>query len=101
MGTVFQPSTDGAWFELYRNMLVRETEENTLFLMQATPRAWLEDGKRIWVQDVPTLYGNLSFSVVSAVKSKKIRAEIEMPVQSGQKFCRCAFATPKTNRSAT
>jgi hypothetical protein len=35
------PSTDGAWFELYRNILVREADDHTLFLAQSTPRAWL------------------------------------------------------------
>lgn len=41
------PSTDGAWFELYRNMLVRESDADSLLLFQATPRDWLQDGKRI------------------------------------------------------
>ena len=42
------PSTDGAWFELYRNMLVNELSgDGTLFIGQAVPRAWLADGKRI------------------------------------------------------
>lgn len=40
------PSTDGAWFELYRQMLIRETDAGELLLGQATPRAWLEDGRR-------------------------------------------------------
>jgi hypothetical protein len=35
------PSTDGAWFELYRNMLVREWDDDTLILGQAVPvRGW-------------------------------------------------------------
>ena len=41
------PSTDGAWFELYRNLLVREMDDDTLIIAQATPRNWLEDGKAI------------------------------------------------------
>ena len=89
------PSTDGAWFELYRNMLVRETEEDALFLMQATPRSWLEDGKEIRVQRAPTLYGNLSFSVVSAVNSNKIRAEIEMPLRERPKTLLVRFRHPE------
>ena len=44
------PSTDGAWFELYRNMLVREVDDDTLLLLQATPRKWLEHGKKITVE---------------------------------------------------
>jgi len=44
------PSTDGAWFELYRQMLIHERDDDTLLLCQATPRAWLENGKRIEVR---------------------------------------------------
>ncbi len=32
------PSTDGAWFELYRHMLIHERDNDTLLLLQATPR---------------------------------------------------------------
>ena len=47
------PSTDGAWFELYRNMLVNELSgDGTLFIGQAVPRAWLADGKIIAKEDV-------------------------------------------------
>ena len=45
------PSTDGAWFELYRNMLLNELSgESTLFIGQAVPRAWLVDGKSITIE---------------------------------------------------
>ena len=71
------PSTDGAWFELYRNMLVRESDDHTLFLMQATPRAWLEDGKHIAVKNAPTWFGDVSFEVQSAANSGSIRATLD------------------------
>jgi hypothetical protein len=89
------PSTDGAWFELYRNMLVRETEDDTLFLMQATPRPWLADGLKIRVQGAPTYYGNVNFSVVSAVNSNKIRAEIEMPPREKPTTLQVRFRHPE------
>ena len=54
------PSTDGAWFELYRNMLVRERDDDVLVLAQATPRAWLRDGQKIELERVPTYYGAVS-----------------------------------------
>ena len=52
------PSTDGAWFELYRNMLIHERDDGALVLGQATPRAWLADGKKIVVERAPTYYGD-------------------------------------------
>ncbi len=73
------PSTDGAWFELYRNMLIHELDNDTLLLLQATPRKWLEDGKTIEVERAPTYYGRLSMRIDSQVASNKLLAQIDMP----------------------
>lgn len=72
------PSTDGAWFELYRNMLVRETDDGALWFAQAAPRAWLEDGKTIEVQDAPTWYGNASLTIASHAGSGTITAKVSL-----------------------
>jgi hypothetical protein len=71
------PSTDGAWFELFRNMLIHERDDDTLLLLQATPRRWLEDGRRIEVERAPTYYGPLKMSIDSHAGSEEIRANIE------------------------
>ncbi len=73
------PSTDGAWFELYRNMLIQERDDDSLLLLQATPRKWLERGKAITVERAPTYYGRLSMEVEGLTEENRIRAEIEMP----------------------
>jgi hypothetical protein len=75
------PSTDGAWFELYRNMLVREADDHTLFLAQSTPRAWLEDGKHIEVKSAPTWFGNISFEIRSAASTGRIEASLQLEVR--------------------
>jgi len=72
------PSTDGAWFELYRNMLIHERGDDVLALAQATPRAWLENGKRIEVRRAPTYYGPLSFMMESRADTGEITADIEL-----------------------
>jgi hypothetical protein len=73
------PSTDGAWFELYRNMLIHELDDDTLLLLQATPRKWLEHGKTIEVERAPTYYGRLSMKIESQAASSKILVQIDMP----------------------
>ena len=73
------PSTDGAWFDLYRHMLIQECEDDTLLLLQATPRKWLEEGKRIRVECAPTYYGPLSLAVESRASMGEIAATVEMP----------------------
>ena len=72
------PSTDGAWFELYRNMLVREEDEHTLILAQATPRAWLDDGNEISVKNAPTGFGKLSYKIQSRSNSGSIEATVQL-----------------------
>lgn len=76
------PSTDGAWFELYRNMLVHERDDGSLILGMATPRAWLADGKRIDIEGCPTYFGTLSMTIVSQAGAGQIRASVAL--QSGK-----------------
>src|SRR5882762_6428485 len=66
---------------MLRNALVLEelkndAETGKLFLLKGTPRAWLQPGKRIRVERLPTYFGDISFSVVS-VSVKKDTAAIE------------------------
>ena len=72
------PSTDGAWFELYRNMLVRERADDVLVLAQATPRAWLRDGQKIELERVPTYYGEVSATFESRARSGELRADVRL-----------------------
>ncbi len=73
------PSTDGAWFELYRNMMVREQGDGSLFIGQATPRAWLADGRHIAVDRAPTEYGPVSLRLESHSGSGVLMASVEFP----------------------
>jgi hypothetical protein len=73
------PSTDGAWFELYRHMLIHELDDDSLLLLQATPRKWLEDGKKIEIERAPTYYGQMSLTVDSKAAAGGLVAQIDMP----------------------
>ena len=79
------PSTDGAWFELYRNMLVHERDDDVLVLAQATPRAWLRDGKKIELERVPTYYGDVGARSRAGSRQAEIRADVDMPNDSRPK----------------
>ncbi len=72
------PSTDGAWFELYRNMLMNELAGNeTLFVGQAIPRKWLESGKAIRLTNAPSYFGPVNLNIASSVDRGSIRVELE------------------------
>ena len=74
------PSTDGSWFELYRNLLVRETGDGGLVIGQAIPRKWLEDGQKIEVRNAPTYFGPFAMTI----QSKAAQGEIDADVQLGR-----------------
>jgi hypothetical protein len=75
------PSTDGAWFELYRNMLLGERDDSSLWLLQAAPRKWFEDRKRIRIERAPTEFGRLSLLMESRVATGAIAVSLEMPTR--------------------
>ena len=72
------PSTDGAWFELYRNLLLNELAgDDTLFVGQAIPRAWLEDGKQIHIRRAQSYFGPVNIDFESHVDQGNIKATVE------------------------
>ena len=89
------PSTDGAWFELYRNMLIHELDDGSLLLLQATPRKWLADGQQIAVERAPTYYGDMSLTVDSRAAAGTLEATIEMPRRQTPKRLLVRFRHPE------
>ena len=84
-----------AWFiEQFRNLLVWE-DGQSLWLGRATPRAWLEQGKKIRVKNVPTHFGTAAYEIVSDVDNGKINATIEMPSRKAPKEVVLRFRHPK------
>jgi len=67
-----------AFLERMRAMFVMEDNES-LWLARATPRAWLEQGKRIVVKNAPTRFGTVSYEIVSDVQRNSVMATIEPP----------------------
>lgn len=69
------PSVNGAWFYLYRNMLINEFGEG-LTIGQAAPRPWLADGRKIAITNAPTWFGPVSFDINSAAAKGTITARV-------------------------
>ena len=49
---------------------------DSLCLLNAIPRRWLEDGKRIALKDVVTYFGDVSLTVESKLTTGTIEAEV-------------------------
>jgi len=97
------PSTDGAWFEIYRKMLVNEIGQDTLMIGQAIPQSWLEEGKKIEVKDAPTYFGKTSFSIEGLNSNNEIKATVEVPDRTTPRQLLVRFRHPsgKQIRSVT
>lgn len=65
---------------LLRNMLVRE-QGNKLILAQSVPQHWLEHGKQVQVENAPTLFGKVSYTIDSLVDDDRIRVQIDLPTR--------------------
>ncbi|MCL5096284.1 MAG: hypothetical protein M1608_01855 [Candidatus Omnitrophica bacterium] len=88
--------TAGWFMENFRDLLVME-EGDTLWLARATPRAWLEQGKKISVKNAPTYFGMLDYEIVSDVDNGQIKATIEMPAQNPPQSVILRFRHPKSS----
>src|SRR5437764_7628978 len=68
-----------------RNLLVQDWDmdddgrADTLRLAFATPRKWLEDGKRIRVERAPTQFGEVSFVIHSQLGAHFVNAVVDLP----------------------
>ncbi|MDB6029043.1 MAG: hypothetical protein JWM68_5266 [Verrucomicrobiales bacterium] len=87
------PITTGAGFFLstLRSLLVQDYDlgndgrPETLRLLYATPRRWLEDGKTIRAERMPTAFGEVSVLVKSQLRQGKVTAEVELPQRNAAK----------------
>jgi hypothetical protein len=84
---------EAAFLERFRDMLVME-QGDTLWLARATPRAWLEQGKKIKFEGAPTHFGTVACQIVSSTDEGKIKATVGMPSRGGQTGVLLRFRHP-------
>jgi hypothetical protein len=87
--------TAGWFLENFRNMLVME-EGDSLWVARATPRVWLEQGKKIAVKNAPTFFGDFAYEIVSDADNGKIAATVEIPTRNPPKTVLVRFRHPKS-----
>jgi len=80
--TTFAPNDkshgNAVFLSNFRRMLVMEIGD-ALWLARATPRAWLEQGKRIAVKHAPTYFGVVAYEILSDADNGEISATVEIP----------------------
>ncbi len=99
--SMYMPPNSGAnasYLETFRQLLVHERRGPSgapagLDLAFSTPRAWLADGKTISVQEAPTSFGPVSFSIartgsridVDVTAPPKARVRIRLRLPAGER----------------
>lgn len=84
-------AANGHLLSMLRNILVQDLDVSddgrpeTLRLMFATPRRWLEDGKAIKVEGAPTAFGPVSVSVESRLNQGEVTADVSLPTRETPK----------------
>jgi hypothetical protein len=68
------------FMEQFRSLLVWE-DGGDLWLAKATPRHWLEQGKKISVKNAPTEFGPAGYEIISDADHGKITATVETPAR--------------------
>jgi len=64
---------------LVRWMLVLEdSDEDILYLAKGLPREWVDSGKPIQIQNAPTRWGRVSFSLLAKNENKSVVANVEL-----------------------
>ena len=86
---------EACFLERFRNLLVMESGD-TLWIARATPRAWLEQGQKISVQNAPTHFGTVAYEIVSDVDHDKINATVELPTRNPPKSVVLRLRHPKS-----
>jgi hypothetical protein len=75
-----------------RYILVQDYDLNddgrpeTLRLAFATPRGWMKSGSRIRVTNAPTEFGDVSYTIESAIKDGRVSAEVTIPDRNPPKL---------------
>ncbi len=86
---------EAAFLERFRNLLVTEDGAN-LWLARATPRAWLEQGRKISVKNAPTHFGPVDYEIVSDADHGQIIATIKMPARQAPETVILRLRHPKS-----
>jgi hypothetical protein len=98
--TMYQPPNGGAnaaFLENLRLLLVHETRgpqaaPRGLELAFSTPRPWLADGQSIDVEDAPTSFGRVSFSI--SRQGDEVAGTIDPPTKPAPAFLRLRLRLP-------
>jgi len=84
-------ASNAYWLWMLRYLMAQDWDMNTdgrpetLRLMFATPKSWLEDGKAMKIEHAPTAFGEVSVRTHSYLKKGSVVADVTAPPRSPDK----------------
>lgn len=88
-----------AWFLMQTRWMLFREDEDTLYLLSAIPRQWLEANEKIRLENVSTYFGPLRLNVETDECGNKFTAEIHCPVERGLKSIRLRLPHPEGKKA--
>jgi hypothetical protein len=88
-------ASNAAFLETLRSLLVHERGDG-LELAFATPRGWLEPGKRIAVTALPTRFGAVSYAIES--QADAVRVQVDVPSRPRPRTLKLRLRLPGGDR---
>jgi len=82
---------------MFRTMMIQE-RDGGLYLLQGTPRRWMEQGEGLTITEAPTWYGALSLEVRSDIQAQEVKAQIKFPERIGSTPLRLRLRLPGGKR---
>ena len=64
-------------------LVFEDPQSETVWLGKGAPRDWLEDGKVIRVDDAPTRWGRMGFTISSRIRTGTVAADVKLPARFG------------------
>src|SRR5215471_7094067 len=84
---------------LVRWMLVLEdSDEDRLYLSKGLPRDWVASGKEIRIEQAPTRWGRINFSLLSKPELKRVTARVELARPGAPKELQVKLRLPIRNQ---
>ena len=80
-----------------RTMLIQERDDG-LYLLQGTPRRWLEGGQKIIINEAPTWYGPLSLTCESDPGNHHVRVAFNVPDRLGERPIHLRLRLPQQRK---
>jgi hypothetical protein len=100
-------ASNGQWLAVLRHLLIQDLDldedgaPDTLRLLFATPRRWLEDGKVITVEHAPTAFGPVSMKATSKLSYGQVLVSLDLPERDHPKKCLLRVRLPEGWRAVS